>query len=228
MGMAAAGFYRFLPTTPGTLHLGGKLQMLKIAGRDDLGSGVPPDQVFDVEWVEIEDPTQAHSSAEQKGDGVYAQGKQAGASTFKRLEGCWHHKGLVYFSSTDGGDAKQGQVWVYSALTNQLRLVFESPGSEVLEAPDNLTVSPRGGILVCEDGVAAGQRMHGLSVDGRIFPFAENNVRLDGERNGIRGDFRDSEWAGCSFSSDGKWLFVNLQTPGITFAITGPWQQGLL
>jgi hypothetical protein len=24
----------------------------------------------------------------------------------------------------------------------------------------------------------------------------------------------------------GNWLFANLQTPGITFAITGPWADG--
>jgi hypothetical protein len=27
---------------------------------------------------------------------------------------------------------------------------------------------------------------------------------------------------------NGNWLFVNIQTPGITFAITGPWRQGAL
>jgi hypothetical protein len=25
-------------------------------------------------------------------------------------------------------------------------------------------------------------------------------------------------------TQDGQWLFVNIQTPGVTFAITGPWQ----
>jgi secreted PhoX family phosphatase len=34
---------------------------------------------------------------------------------------------------------------------------------------------------------------------------------------------RQNEWAGAVFSPDGKWLFVNIQTLGITFAITGPW-----
>ena len=36
-------------------------------------------------------------------------------------------------------------------------------------------------------------------------------------------DYRGSEWAGATFSPDGKTLFVNIQTPGVTFAITGPW-----
>ncbi len=50
------------------------------------------------------------------------------------------------------------------------------------------------------------------------------NVQLSGERNGLKGDFRRSEWAGATHSPDGKWLFVNNQVPGITFAITGDWQ----
>ena len=30
------------------------------------------------------------------------------------------------------------------------------------------------------------------------------------------GDYRGAEWAGAT-------LFVNIRTPGVTFAITGPW-----
>ena len=50
----------------------------------------------------------------------------------------------------------------------------------------------------------------------------------NGERNGIAGDFRGSEWAGACYSPDGRWLFASLQSPGITFAITGPWKSGAL
>jgi hypothetical protein len=39
---------------------------------------------------------------------------------------------------------------------------------------------------------------------------------------------RHSEWAGATYSPDGRWLFVNIQSPGITFAITGPWKAGAL
>jgi uncharacterized protein len=42
------------------------------------------------------------------------------------------------------------------------------------------------------------------------------------------GNFTQQEWAGACFSPDGRWLFVNIQTPGITFAITGPWHKGPL
>ena len=42
------------------------------------------------------------------------------------------------------------------------------------------------------------------------------------------GDYRDLEWAGSTFDRRGNWLFANIQTPGITFAITGPWRKGSL
>lgn len=42
------------------------------------------------------------------------------------------------------------------------------------------------------------------------------------------GQQRGNEWAGATFDRTGDWLFVNIQTPGITFAITGPWRHGPL
>ena len=42
------------------------------------------------------------------------------------------------------------------------------------------------------------------------------------------GNYTQAEWAGACFSPDGRRLFVNIQTPGITFAITGPWHKGPL
>ena len=104
-------------------------------------------------------------------------------------------------------------------------LSVESPSEAVLNGPDNLTVTPRGGLLVCEDGTGPEQRLIAIGRDGRAVEFARNAIRLDGERNGFRGDFRDREFAGACFSPDGRWLFVNVQTPGITFAITGPWSK---
>ena len=51
---------------------------------------------------------------------------------------------------------------------------------------------------------------------------------LNGEKNGFEGDFRHREFAGATFSADGRWLFFNAQTPGITFGVTGPWTDGVL
>jgi hypothetical protein len=94
--------------------------------------------------------------------------------------------------------------------------------------PDNLCVSPQGGLVLCEDNDYGAneypQRAFTLSQDGKLKLLAENNVQLNGEKNGFQGDFRTKEWAGATFSPDGKWLFINLQSPGITCAITGPWK----
>ena len=106
-------------------------------------------------------------------------------------------------------------------------MLFESPGKETLNMPDNLCVNPHGGLILCEDGdygeAERPQRIHLLSQDGKLIPFAVNDVQLKGQK-GFTGDFRGREWAGATFSPDGKWLFANIQTPGITFAITGPWE----
>ena len=37
------------------------------------------------------------------------------------------------------------------------------------------------------------------------------------------GDYRGEEWAGVCFDPAGELMFVNLQRPGISFAIWGPW-----
>ena len=221
-----AGFYRFEPKVAGDLAQGGGLSMLKVPRRPDVRKGLKVGDEFDVTWVPIADPYRAHSPGTTDQLGVYHQGKAEDATTFARLEGCWYGNQRIYLVSTSGGDARQGQIWEYHPQTERLKLLFESPGADVLDSPDNVTVSPRGGIVLCEDGDQEPQRMHGLTPDGRLFPFAASNVVLNGEHNGITGDFRGSEWAGATFSPDGEWLFANLQRPGITFAITGPWKDG--
>lgn len=221
-----AGLYRFLPSVRGRLAAGGRLQMLAVRGRPkaDLRTGQLERVPMSIYWVDIDDPDVA---APGRGAGltVFEQGRRAGGATFARLEGAWHAEGRIYVTSTSGGDARMGQVWELTPAEDRLRLVYESPGAHELNMPDNLTVSPRGGLVLCEDGTA-NPCVHVLTRDGRIARFARNNVVLRGERHGLRGDFRSKEFAGATFSPDGRWLFVNIQIPGITFAITGPWEQG--
>ena len=61
----------------------------------------------------------------------------------------------------------------------------------------------------------------------QVTTLAENNVVIEAglkDRPGIEpGDYRGSEWTGAVFSPDGETLFANIQSPGITFAIRGPW-----
>ncbi|GAB4189737.1 MAG: DUF839 domain-containing protein [Wenzhouxiangellaceae bacterium] len=223
-----AGFYRFIPKQRGRLQAGGKLQMMVVRNREQMHTDVPLDQPLDVEWVDIAEPQRAHSPGQRDSAGVFDQGRRLGGTPFRRLEGCWHADGQIYFTSTSGGNAELGQVYAFDIQRQTVRLIFESPSREVLDYPDNLTVSPRGGIILCEDGDREGQMLIALTPSGQIFPFARNQVVLSGSPHGLEGDYRGSEWCGACFSPDGEWLFVNLQKPGITFAITGPWRQGLV
>jgi secreted PhoX family phosphatase len=175
--------------------------------------------------VPIDKPDNPNRNAPE--DFVWRQGRAFGAATFQRLEGCWYgNDRKIYIVSTNGGRG-QGQIWVYDPSAETISLLFESPGKEVLNKPDHLTVSPRGGLVLCEDG-GGDELLHGLTTTGEIFTFAQNNVKLRGERNGLSGDFTGSEWAGPCYSPDGDWLFANIFEPGITVAITGPWQSGAL
>ena len=223
----SSGFYRFVPDVGGYLAAGGRLFMLKAAevDRANLGANYVNGATFDVEWVEI--GTADNPAPNAPGNSVWSQGRAQGAATFARLEGCWYgNDAKVYIVSTSGGIG-QGQIWEYSPSSETIRLLFQSPGAAVLNAPDNICVSPRGGLVLCEDG-GGEEFLHGLTVDGQIFPFAKNTVVLNGEVNVIAGDFSGSEWAGACYSPDGRWLFANIQSPGITFAITGPWKAGAL
>ena len=231
---SASGFFRFIPNERNKLAAGGRLEMMKIAGHKDLRKGVQPNKTYDVSWVPIDDPTKVAGGGTID-QGVFHQGKAQDGTMFARLEGCWHshvdHK--IYFDATTGGDKGKGQIWCYDPSHEQLRLIYESPGAEVLDMPDNICVSPQGSILLCEDGHVPSHRIHGLTLDGTLFTLAANNVdfRHTDPPKGVtaeKQDYRDQEWAGATFSPDGKWLFANIQAPGITFAITGPWEDGLL
>ena len=223
-----SGLYRFLPRRRGRLSAGGSLQMMVVKGspKADLRKGQSVGRRYDVEWAEIKDPELKGSvSGPADEHGVYQQGVDVGGATFARLEGAWHGHDRIYIVSTTGGDAKKGQVWELDPANNAFELIFESPAAEVLNMPDNVCVSPRGGLVLCEDGEGV-MRLHGLTADGQLFEFGRNNVVLNGERNGLKGDFTRYEFAGSTFSPDGNWLFFNIQRPGITFAVTGPWGNG--
>jgi secreted PhoX family phosphatase len=226
-----SGFYKFVPSVAGHLARGGALYMLKVKNQvnADLGVGFPIGTMWDVEWVRIDDPTAATTS-------TYQQGAARGGARFRRLEGCWWGDETGFFLSTDGGVVREGQVFAYDPHAETLTLIYDSPGFGECDNPDNLTVTPRGGLLLCEDNAggqgsfAAGERLLALTLDGKVFTFAVNNVVLSQAYNGQvgPGDYRQNEWAGACYSPDGQWLFVNIQTPGITFAISGPWGAGPL
>ncbi len=229
---ATAGLYRFIPKARGKLAAGGRLQMLAVDGRPGLNThkGQTPGEALPVRWVDIRDPDPP--SAETHDLAVFDQGRDKGAAAFARLEGCWFGDDSVYFHATIGGDAECGQVWQYvppprgaaADAGGTLRLVFESPSPEVLDGPDNVTVSPRGSVVICEDGHTDGNYVRGLTREGDVFDVARNILN-------------EREFAGVTFSPDGRVLFVNIQGDrrngdpgnlGMTLAIWGPWGDGAL
>ncbi len=226
-----SGFYRFIPYEYGKLALGGELYMLRALNgplNNDFGPLSTVGQTWNVQWVRINDPEALAVS-------TVDQGIAQNGAKFRRLEGCWWGDTKGYFLSTNGGPASEGQVFEYDPVNERLKLIYVSPTANDVDNPDNITVTPRGGLLLCEDGGASiPERLVGLTLDGNTFTFAQNNVNLTANQIGIAGktvapgNYISQEFAGACYSPDGKWLFANIQTPGITFAITGPWGRGPL
>jgi uncharacterized protein len=241
-----SGFYRYTPDAnpmdTGALGNDGRLQMLAVAGQPNIhleANGVAG-TIYDVEWVDIADPNPAFpytpgvpapTSNNDAISYVGLQGRALGAAHFSRLEGAVFDRGIVYWTSTQGGGIAEtgpdtvggygngsGQVWAFDPRAQQLTLVYQSPGPDVLDFPDNVTTSPRGTLILCEDNVN-NNYLRGLSRKGELFDIALNRLRS------ITGaDRSNDEFAGSTFSPDGETLFVNIQASrGLTFAIWGPW-----
>jgi secreted PhoX family phosphatase len=96
-----------------------------------------------------------------------------------------------------------------------LRLFFSytpSDQDDDADGPDNIAVSPYGGLIIAEDGEGK-SHLVGSTDSGEVFFFARND------------DPDDSEFAGPTFSHDKKILFANIQSPGTVFAIQGPFSR---
>lgn len=248
-----SGFYRYLPSDTsqrfGALENGGRLEIMRLES-GDLHSLIPGETVV-VGWIPVaapnadpellRSPLQGFPGMRGSGrSGPFLQGQGDGAAAFRRGEGCWHADGVIYFVETAGGPLRQGALWAHHIKNATLTLLFASPSNAIADNPDNVTVSPRGGILICEDGGGGflptgefrGNRLIGIDADGQAFTFCENNVVIDQALPAHPGiaadDYRGQEFAGATFDPTGEYLFVNIQTPGITFAISGPWHEGPL
>jgi secreted PhoX family phosphatase len=222
-----AGFYRFIPNRPGDLAAGGRLQVMAIQGAPGFVTvwGMRPGQTLPAAWIDIEDPNPA--SAEDDPSAVFREGLSKGAAAFARLEGAWAGDGGIYLVSTDGGRARAGQVFFYrpDGDGGELTLVFESPSRDVLDAPDNICVTPRGGLIICEDG-AGDEFIRGLDRDGGIVDLVRQEHRAGAPEPG--------EFCGVVTSPDGEILFFNVQgdrthagtVASATYALWGPWEKG--
>ena len=132
----------------------------------------------------------------------------------RKLEGAWWGDGGCYVVSSyarqESPVPHDGQVWFLdpAAGTLTLRIAFGRRQGEY-DGPDNISVSPWGGLVVAEDGEGA-QHLFGATASGATYPIA-------GQDGG--------EFTGPVFSADGAVLFANVQVPGTTYAITGPWRR---
>jgi secreted PhoX family phosphatase len=212
--------YRYIPDVPGQLLEGGRLQALAVRMKtsfdsrnwgDELAIGM--DDRLQTYWVDLDDVDGARND-------LRLRGAARGAAIFARGEGLCIAGDEIAFSCTIGGPERLGQVFAYrpsphegreeeSNIPGQLRLVAEANQHSVLRNADNLTMAPWGDLIVCED-TSEHCGLVGIRPDGGQYQIADNA-------------HSDSELAGVCFSPDGKTLFANIQYPGMTLAITGPW-----
>jgi secreted PhoX family phosphatase len=227
--------YRFRPTVRATTlrvgdyARGGVLEALRVRTRHRLetdnrtqGAAMAIGESLDIEWVRIEDPdpdVDMEHPPDRPGDvrtastATRAQGFANGCARFARTEGIAYSDGSIYFCCTNGGPREFGQVFRIRLREQKLSLIVEPDDHALLDGPDNLCVSPFGDLVICEDSLA-GRQNHvvGVTPQGRTYRIARNAHPMN------------SEFAGACFSPDGGTMFVNVQKPGMTFAIWGPWR----
>lgn len=206
----------------------GSLQAFKCfdsGGRyvDDLSRATKIGTVYGVDWVDVPDrDAKAVSVRKQFTDGQVTRAR--------KLEGMWWGDGGIYIVSSyarteSPGQAHDGAVWFYDPKRRTLTLkvlIGVNPDPSVdgnFDGPDNITVSPYGGLVIAEDGEGV-QHLFGATESGRTYPIARNELNI-----GTAEDPEYSEFTGVTFSPDGRTLYANIQVPGIMVAITGPWKR---
>ena len=185
----------------------------------DLSQATTPGTTYDVTWVDVPDRDAVTTS-------VRSQFTNGQVTRSRKLEGQWWGDGGAYFvcsfaRSGAGGDGSvnthDGQVWFFdpSDSTITLKTIFgKNPDPDAeggFDGPDNITVSPYGGVILAEDGEGL-SHLVGVTEAGTAYALARNEIN-------------ESEFTGPTFSADGKLLFANIQDPGIVFAIRGPWKR---
>ena len=202
-------WYRFLPDVPGKLAEGGRLQALAVRDRPGFDTrnwgaadSLRPGEWLDADWLDLGD-------GDVDTNDLRFRGREAGAAIFARGEGLCYAGGDIVLTATIGGPERLGQVFVYRPGSDEFGLLAESSADSLLRHADNITMSPWGDLIVCED-TASHCGLVGIRADGQQYRLADNA-------------YSSSELAGVCFSPDGSTLFVNIQLRGLTLAINGPW-----
>ena len=129
----------------------------------------------------------------------------------------------------------EGQVFEYDPRDETLKPIYDAPNAQrpgQSGQPDG-DAARRSPALrdAAGNNFTQGERLVGLTLHGQTFTFAMNNINL---AHGLqrcrsrRATIGNPSGRARCYSPDGRWLFVNIQTPGVTFAITGPWGKGPL
>ncbi|MFJ6567265.1 alkaline phosphatase PhoX [Streptomyces sp. NPDC091292] len=189
---------------------------------DDLSRATKIGTVYGVDWVDVPDrDARTVSVRKQFTDGQVTRAR--------KLEGMWWGDGGAYIVSSYARDESpvhhDGQVWFYDPKRRTLTLkvllgVNTDPERDgAFDGPDNITVSPYGGLVIAEDGAGV-QHLFGATDSGRTYPIARNELN-----QGTDEEPEYSEFTGVTFSPDGRTLYANIQEPGIMLAIKGPWKR---
>lgn len=204
--------YRFLPDTPDDFT-SGTLQAAKLAKPDTRNwnkTSEPDKSPQKVEWIDLDD-------IDSPLDDLRHRGAASGAAVFARSEGIIWSEDSLYICATSGGPKRQGQIFKLtpsSEASDTIELFLQPSESDLLTNGDNLCEGPSGHLVVCEDMIKefAGTIPHvrGVTREGQIYTIARNALNR-------------SEFAGSCWDEASQTLFVNIQNPGITLAITGPW-----
>ncbi|UTF60237.1 alkaline phosphatase PhoX [Gilvimarinus sp. DA14] len=230
-------FYRFKPNAKEQLAFGGQLQALAITDwpgaitrnwnedkTNPKAQHIEIGQSFNCHWQDLSDVQSP------EGD-LSLRGAAQGCAEFSRCEGVAfalreNGEREIFFAATGGGPKKIGQIWRYrpgpyegtareKEAPGQLTLMYETHDRSAMESCDNLAIAPWGDLIICEDSYSDSPDMvnyiRGMTPQGKIYTLAMNAHPDKGE------------FCGACFSPDGSTLFVNIQRPGFTLAITGPW-----
>ena len=217
---------RYIPKDKNHLLSGGVLQALAVVDQQgcdtrnwaDTGATKFPKNVpLAVKWITLEN---IHNPE----DKLRHEAHQAGAAIFARGEGMWYGNNQIYFACTSGGASKSGHIFYYQPspyegtaqerdAPGHLILYVEPNNTKLIEYCDNLTVSKSGDVVFSEDG-DKDQYIRGITSSGKIYTIARSNYH------------GKSEMCGVCFAPNHPILFVNIQRPGITLAIHGPWRHG--
>ena len=190
---------------------------------------------FPVKWVPVPERDGQTTSVRKQFTDEITRGKKF-EGVYGTAKGAHVVNSFAFNDSDLPADAVKhdGMVWFYSYADKTITLVTYFPHQTstdsgavprfdgvVFDGPDNVTVTPWGTLVLAEDGVGASHVLSSVP-GGPTYAIARNQLNI-----GTEAEPEFSEFTGPEFSADGKVLFVNIQVPGITLAITGPWERYL-